>query len=347
MSPKVLISFVCLVSTSLLKAQYDDLLRNSDITWVAENTADFEMNPENENELYPPRFNYLDVIKFQNSGIENGLYGRKIFAQKYLSQQILKNANNEGFLCYKDSLLSSLMTREEFFSTMTKIDTGYSMCEGGNEPMIIKNDVSFEQIWGFRIRQVFWYNQKNKTFESRLLAYAPVIDTKDNEGNFAGIRTLFWLKADPNPPKWFKNKRFNYVFQTKMKDNAPGFEDFKVIKGRFDFKKFFEAEIGSPSHQFLSWDNYSPANMQAFRVECFGTDTIVAFHPETYEERISIEHRNCINQIEKVRFVQNWYYDERRNRLYARLVGVAPLAAIRDSEGNFRYYRPLFYQMYR
>jgi len=345
MPPKFLIFFAYLVSTSLLQAQYDDLLRNPDITWVAEYTTDFEMNPENEDELYPRRFNYLDVIQFQNSGNENGLYGNKIFAKKYLSQQFLKNASRKGFSCYKDSLVSNLLAKEEFFSTMSKTDTAVGGCY--NDTFIIHNDVSYEQVWCFRARQVFWYNQKNKAFESRVLAYAPVIDIKDKEGNFAGTRALFWLKADTNPSKFFKNKRFNYIFQTKMKDNAPRFEDFKVIKGSFDFKKFFGAEIGNPSHPFLSRDNYSPADMQAFRVECFGTDTIVTFHPETYEEQISIEHRNCIEQIEKIRFVQNWYYDEHRNRLYARLTGIAPLAAIRDAEGELRYYKPLFYQMYR
>ncbi len=345
MWPRFLISFVCLISTTLLQAQYDDLLRSPDITWVAEYTTDFEMNPENQDELYPRRFNYLDVIQFQNSGIENGLYGGKVFVKKYLGQCFLQEASRPRNIMYRDSLLVVPFTEQEFFSLLTKIDTVIGGCY--NDTFIVHNDVSYDEIWCFRIRQVFWYNQKNKAFESRLLAYAPVIDTKDNEGNYKDSRPLFWLKADENLPKRFKSKRFNYIFQTKMKDNAPGFEDFNVIKGCFDFKKFFEAEIGNPSQQFLSRDNYTPADMQAFRVECFGTDTIVTFHPETYEEQVQIKHRNCIEQIEKIRFVQNWYYDERRNRLYARLVGIAPLAAIRDNKEIFRFYKPLFYQMYR
>ncbi len=342
MSLRILIFSVCFVSASLLQAQYDDLLRDPDITWVAEYTTNFVMHPESKDERLS--LNYFDLVQLKNVEDKNDLYGG---TQKYLNQQFLKKASLEGFSCYKDSLLERLMTQKEIFSSITEIDTIYGYWEGGNESMVIKNDVSFDQIQCFRIRQVFWYDQKNKAFDARLLAYAPITDIKDNAGNINGTRTLFWLKADENLPKRFKNKRFSYIFQTKMKDNAPGFEDFKVMKGSFDFKKFFEAEIGNPSHQLLSRDKYSPADMQAFRVECFGTDTIVTFHPETYEEQVQIEYRNCIEQIEKIRFVQNWYYDERRNRLYARLVGVAPLAAIRDSEGEFRYYKPLFYQMYR
>ena len=202
-------------------------------------------------------------------------------------------------------------------------------------------------MWCFRIRQVFWYNQKNKKFESRVLAYAPVVDTKDNEGNYKDSHPLFWLKSAESPPKRFKNKQFSYIFQTKMKDNAPHLEDFKVLKGSFDFKKFFKAEIETPSWRCLDKYNYTPADLSDLRAECFGADTIVTFHPETYEEKMQIERRSCIEQIERIRFVQNWYYDERRHRLYAQLVGIAPLAAIRDNEGVFRFYKPLFYQMYR
>ncbi len=342
MSLRVLISFVCFVSAPFLQAQYDDLLRDPDITWVAEYTTDFVMHPESEDERLS--LNYFDLIQLKNVEDKNGLYGD---TQKYLSQQFLKNASLEGFSCYKDSLLEKLMTQKEILSTMTEIDTIYGYWEGGNESMVIKNDVSFDQIRCFRIRQVFWYNQKSKAFNSRLMGYAPIVDTKDNEGSINGTRALFWLKADENLPKRFKSKRLSYIFQTKMKGNAPRFEDFKVLKGSFNFGKFFEKEIETPSRRCLDRVDYTPADMSVLRVECFGADTIVIFDPKAYEEQIQIVQRNCIEKIEKICFVQNWYYDEQRHRLYARLMGVAPLAAIRDSEGNLRFYKPLFYQMYR
>jgi len=342
---RTLIFFVYVVSTSLLQAQHDHLLRDPDIIWMAEYTTDFEMNPENEDELYPRRFNYLDVIQFQNSGIENGLYGRKVFVKKYLSQRFLQGASRPGNIMYRDSLVVVPFSKQELFSSLTKIDTAIGGCY--NDTFIVPNDISFDEIWSFRIRQIFWYNQKNKVFESMVLAYAPVIDTQDDEGNYKNSRTLFWFKADENPPKRFKNKRFSYIFQTKMRDNAPRFEDFKVLKGNLDFKKIFAAELNKPSYACLDRYEYTPVTATALSSECFELDTIVTYDPATQEEQVQIEQRNCIEQIERIRFVQNWYYDERHNRLYARLMGVAPLAAIRDNEGEFRYYKPLFYQMYR
>lgn len=335
----------CLFLSPSLYAQYQDLLRNPDIVWIAEYTTDFVMNPENEADDFE-KPNYLDIIQFRNSGAEGGLYGRKIHAQKYLSQQLYHVLGKPGLVCYKDSLLNDAMTERDLYNAMTKIDTGIGGCY--NDTFIIRNEVSYDEIGAFRVRQIFWYDQKSGAFDARLLAFAPVVDTKDNEGNLNGQRALFWLKADePNPPKRIRPDRFNYIFQTKMLANAPRFEDFKVWKGSLDFKKHFEQEIRHPAPSCLEASEYKPLDAAIIDFDCFGTDTIVTFHPETYEETITIENRNCIEQIERIRFVQNWYFDERRGQLYARLVGVAPLATIRDAEGNFRYLKPLYYHVYR
>jgi hypothetical protein len=347
MSPNIRLLLACLFISPALHAQYDDLLRDPDIVWAAEYTTDFEMNPGDETEQFPRRFNTVDVVQFHNSGVENGLYGRKIFAQKYLSEQILLKMAREGFVCYKDSLLNTPMTQEELLQATVKIDTAYSSCEGGGQFHIIRNELDFFDLWCFRIRQVFWYDQKSKTFGSRILAFAPVVDIKDEEGNYKASRPVFWIKANDRSRKHLKDKDFNYIFQTKMRDNAPRLEDFEVLKGSFDFRKHFEQELRTPSRPCFEASEYKPADTATLIAGCFYVDTIISFHPKTNEEQISIEPRNCIETIEKVRFVQNWYYDERRGHLYTRVAGVAPLAAVRDSEGELRFYRPLFYQMYR
>ena len=329
---------------TVLSGQYADLLRDPDITWVAEYTTDFVMNPENEDDLYPQRPNYLDVIQFRNSGAENGLYGRKIYARKYLSRQFFQEANLPKFPCYEDSLVRNPMTPKEIFNSMTKTDTGYNMCY--NDPVIIVNEVHCDEIWCFRVRQIFWYDKRKKAFDARLLSYAPMVEKYDDNGNWAGTRPLYWLKAGA-VPRSFKNRHFTYIFQTKMANNAPRFEDFTVLKGSIDFKKLFEAEMRHPSHPCLDASEYQPTGAAALTSACFGADTLVTFQPETYKAQTSIENRNCIEQIERVRFVHNWYYDEKHQRLCVRLAGIAPLAAVRDSEGELRFYKPLFYQMYR
>ena len=336
--------FWFLFLTLPLRAQYSDLLTNPHISWVAEYTSDFVLNPEDEENLYESDHNYLDVIEFRNPGNENGLYGRNAYAKKYLSQQVLKNTGVPGFPCYQDSLLTTPMSAGEHFSRLNRIDTAWNSCNG--EVSFITVEVHYTQIWCFRVRQVFWYDRKTRRFDSRLLSYAPVVDSLDSEGNRVGLRVLYWLKPGDNPPGRFKNRNFSYIFQTRMKNNSPRLQDFKVQKGSLDLKALVREEMQAPAHPCLDAGEYKPADPPELLNYCFGQDTIVTYDPNSNEEQVSIEPRNCLEWVERIRFVHNWYYDERRNRLYARLAGFAPLLSIRDSDGNFRYYRPLFYQMY-
>lgn len=341
---------VCLASVTTARAQWADLLRNPEVTWVAEYTTDYLMDLEGEEDYaYEDKPNYIDLLQFINTDNEHDLYGRNLQPSKYLSQQLLNAARDTQFQCFKDSSCRLELSTTERYHSLTKLDTAIGCCDCPLSEMyrIIKNDVSFEDVWCFRTRQIYWYDRKRARFDARLLAYAPVVFTKDNEGNTTGTRTLFWVKAGELSPKTLKTKSFNYVFQTKMLHNAPSHNVLKVIKGALDFKKHFAKELSFPSYPLVNASTYQPASSDTLSAICFGTDTIISYDPTTYEEIIQLESRNCIELIERIRFVQNWYYDERRQRLYCRLVGVAPLATIRDVEGRFRFFKPLFYQMYR
>lgn len=347
---RTIFCIACIAVATTSKAQWADLLRDPDVTWVAEHTTDYLMDLDRVEEYtYDDKLNYLDLVKFLNSENQNGLVGLESMPENYLSQQCLKAAQKAEFFCFKDSLCQNIMTPAERHRSLTKTDTVIGCCDCPLSDMyrVITNDVSIEEVWCFRVRQIFWYDRKREVFDTRLLAYGPVVFTRDNEGNTTGTRTLFWVKANELPQKEFKNRSFNYVFQTKMLNNAPTKGALKVLKGTLDFKKFFAKELSFPSHPLISASNYQMTSSDTLSADCFGTDTIISYLPSTYEEIIQLESRNCIEQIERIRFVQNWYYDERKHRLYTRLVGVSPLAAIRDSEGNFRYFKPLFYQVYR
>lgn len=212
---RIVLSVLGFLPAALTFAQPKGWLTNPDIVWAAEYTTDFVMNLEDEANPYLVRPNYLDVIQFQNSDAENGLYGRLTYFPKYLSQQLLSDTSRRGFVYYMDSLVEQRMTQDALFRSLVKIDTVYSTGCYDDGITFYKDEVEYEQVWCFRVRQLFWYNRKSRAFDGQLLAYAPVVHTRDNEGNIIGSRPLFWLKADSDPPKRFKNERFNYIFQTK------------------------------------------------------------------------------------------------------------------------------------
>lgn len=291
----------------------------------------------------PP--NTLELIRFNRTDLENGLYGRLISTRKYLSQQVMESIQDPKAKIYKDSLLKFTMSSEEFSQSIISQDTGYSSCNG--EMVIIQHEVEYSEIFSFRIRQVFWYNQKSKSFNARLLAYAPMISTYDNEGNFKETRALCWIKGQELPLKLFRKTEFNYIFQTRMLGNAMGVERAKVLKGNLDFRKLFAEELNSPTQTLIDPSEFKPISSKDLIARCYGIDTVSTYNYQTNQEEIRFENRNCIDQVENIRFVQNWFYDEHKKQLYTQLAGFAPLASIRDSEGSFRYFKPLFYQIYR
>ena len=77
------------------------------------------------------------------------------------------------------------------------------------------------------------------------------------------------------------------------------------------------------------------------------TDTIVTFDPETYEEKVKIV-RNDINpsDVKRFRIKEIWFFDKETSTMQVRILGIAPLINVTDSEGNFRYEKVMFWVYY-
>ena len=77
------------------------------------------------------------------------------------------------------------------------------------------------------------------------------------------------------------------------------------------------------------------------------TDTIVTFDPETYEEKVQIV-RNDINwaDVKRFRLKEVWFFDKETSTMQVRILGIAPLIDVKDSEGNFRYEKVMFWVYY-
>lgn len=76
-------------------------------------------------------------------------------------------------------------------------------------------------------------------------------------------------------------------------------------------------------------------------------DTIVTFDPETYEEKVQIV-RNDINwmDVKRFRIKEVWFFDKETSTMQVRILGIAPLIDVKDSEGNFRYEKAMFWVYY-
>jgi gliding motility associated protien GldN len=76
-------------------------------------------------------------------------------------------------------------------------------------------------------------------------------------------------------------------------------------------------------------------------------DTVTVIDPETYEETQTIVS-NELNpeDVKRFRLKEIWYFDKETSRLNVRILGIAPLYDEKDSNGNIKYEKLLFWVYY-
>lgn len=338
---------LCLLSSSFLFGQYDDLLKNPDISWVAEYTADFTLDPSTYYWYESEPENDLIVIHLLDLPGSSGLCEPRSL-ERYFSQKIFAALKEGGFLMYEDEALEIPLSKEKLAQRLSKMDTvakepqSYDDTDWG----IVQTNLTHGEIVFFKIRQVFFYHKTEKKFDTRILAIAPVLGQEDESGNVIGHKPLAWLKIGNPPKNWDKAmpQDFPYAVETKMRGNAPYFGNFVLKKGRMDFLSLIVSEIAKPSHLFLDKDfvPIDPSKLQEF---VLSVDTVRTFNPETYAEKTEIVERNALKDVEQISFVQQWFFDDRKRIFFNRVTAVAPLVAVKDEEGNFLYSKVLFYML--
>lgn len=58
---------------------------------------------------------------------------------------------------------------------------------------IVENEINWENIKRFRIKESWFFDTKTSTLRHRILGIAPIIEVRDEEGNFRFERPLFWV----------------------------------------------------------------------------------------------------------------------------------------------------------
>jgi len=340
----ILFVFVFLCPASILHAQYDDLLQKRRYSWVAEHTTDYELNPQ-YSDLVEVEMNLAQVVRLQNPQGRNELFP-ELEVPHYLSAALLQGLQAGHFTCFADEQLTQPLPHWQVDRLLNQRDT---IVTAADEPFsVVVSPLPARDLDLFRVRQVLFFDARKKAFGARLLAIAPMVNLRDGEGNFIGRKPLLWIKIpDQRNCQTRKIARAaNYVVQTFLRETALDPDHLKAAKGRLDLRKWAANEVRRPAHKTLDYTDFRVLNPAQLRAQIIKNDTLVVFAPDTFMETAVVVQEDATERVEKIRLVQNWYYDARRHRLASKLVAVAPLAAVRDADGYLRYYKPLFYSKY-
>ena len=74
---------------------------------------------------------------------------------------------------------------------------------------VIENDINFEDVKRFRIKEVWYFDENTSTMNVRILGLAPLIEVYDDNDNFKFERPLFWVYYPECRELFAKQQVFN------------------------------------------------------------------------------------------------------------------------------------------
>lgn len=87
------------------------------------------------------------------------------------------------------------LSTDDVLSMLSKTDTVVTFDPETYEEKlrIVRNDINWEDVKRFRVKEVWFFDKETSTLQVRILGIAPMIDVRDNEGNFRFEKPMFWV----------------------------------------------------------------------------------------------------------------------------------------------------------
>lgn len=86
----------------------------------------------------------------------------------------------------------SVADLENILSTRDTVLT-INVVTGEEETRIVHNEMSWEDVKRFRIKEVWWFDAAAGQLRQRILGIAPLMEVKNDQGDFLYERPMFWV----------------------------------------------------------------------------------------------------------------------------------------------------------
>lgn len=110
---------------------------------------------------------------------------------------LMDGAINEEITVYstEDDKFTSPLTADEVASMGATVDTVITFDPETYEEQIqvVRNDLNPEDVKRFRLKEIWFFDEETSTLQVRILGIAPMIDVKDENGNFRYEKPMFWV----------------------------------------------------------------------------------------------------------------------------------------------------------
>lgn len=95
----------------------------------------------------------------------------------------------------EDDKFSSPLTPDEVATMGASVDTVITFDPETYEEQIqiVRNELNPEDVKRFRLKEIWFFDEESSTMQVRILGIAPLIDVKDDNGNFRYEKPMFWV----------------------------------------------------------------------------------------------------------------------------------------------------------
>lgn len=360
---------VLLFLFSPIHAQIADLLKNDSITWVAEWDADYLIDDFDATDTILN--NGLTVIKYLQKDERKPYKPKNFFSgclwnaietdkiKAFSDYDLKKVIKNEAAL-YLGSTRRRYNNESEIDSTI--YDTGFNCMPVSYEP----RDAKF-----YRTHQIIYYNAPKAQFQLHVLAIAPLVKLYSETTKEESLEPLFWFKPEMSKPN-LSSDDIVWAQKVVTKNNSLDFNKAKILKGSTSdtivnhFLQSFEDQIDIPFWNVVNDDSnwrFEKIDIQKRKTWLHRIDTVLirdtsqgkeadtfsdfnGGHPQKpTNDKTTVEQTHyTAKEIKSLRLYQEWFWDEKQNKLFIHLKRVAPMVAVKNEYGEFFYDNPLFYR---
>ncbi len=337
---------LCLSLPYLAISQYQDLLKNSDITWIAEFEMDLSFNleqsGENTNKVTPKK-------SLQTKGVAGD-------SRDLIAEFMYDHITNGEVLAYETSSLlmpfgfDQILDKVSSYDTITNVDPATSE----EKEQIVKNEFDHSSLKTCRTKQALYFNGKTNSLGTYLIAIAPLMEISRPDESPMQKEPLGWIKMDDLPNNVYSENLSAVTWAATIETNATplDFSKLKVVKGGLDFRKFLYDNAINGSHQVEDGrsgygSSHFITKQEIEKVYTNRIDSVITFDPATYTDNVEIVMSNFKpTQINNCYLVQDWFYIPEKKLLTNRLKAITPIIPVIDYKGQIRYYQPLYYIRY-
>jgi hypothetical protein len=337
------LSILCLQMT----AQVEDLMRDKNITWIAESYNDFLTDASAEEKI-GKRISGVRLLKFYNPN------GEDMPEEFVLQNFILELAKTDKLAIYKDDKCTQPTTYGKASGSVDTIDLEDVTTYETKTCTMGKGWIRDEQILFFRAHQILYYDSSKVQFGLRTLSIAPMMKQTDEAGVIVAWKPLFWMKVtDLVEKRHLSDESIIWAKRMSLFNGVPfNADSVKILKKTDDnmpISHLCQAVLTNPQIPFYETNSIEIKTQctKVERMEIFiQRDTVVSIEPIHYEaEKNKVNIREIkVADMKELKLIQNWYWDDKKKQFQIWLLATGPLIDVTNFEGEFLFKRPLFYR---